>query len=243
MPSAADLYTIVKNTSGVEKFFGYLGEHGTTLAANATLAIFGNLQESLRGNPRKIAGLEYDLQNGAGLPTAAGALTIISTPRPIVHDDTPAAALADASTTATGSVNSGASGTGLPAGTYQCAYSFLNAQGETLIGGRSATFTISGADTKYTVITLPSLPVGATSITLYVSNTNLPTGTLKKYKTGITDTTTSLTSASWQNGTKTFANADAVPAANNTKGTNSVGLDVDAATVAVIDPSWGQYNA
>jgi hypothetical protein len=54
MPNTTtDLYTTVKNVSGVTKFFGFLGAHGVTLANNATYTVPGDLVTKL-GSKRSL---------------------------------------------------------------------------------------------------------------------------------------------------------------------------------------------
>ena len=76
MPNTGtDLYTTVKNVSGVTKVFSFLGVHGRTLAAGATATFRGNLITRLAAdntNRRKFAALERALINGT--------LQIITTP-------------------------------------------------------------------------------------------------------------------------------------------------------------------
>lgn len=71
--SGAELYTKVKNTSGVSKHFGFLGAHGRTLAANATFEHPGDLVADMAlANKRKFDGLIRSLK--------AGNLSIVSSP-------------------------------------------------------------------------------------------------------------------------------------------------------------------
>ncbi len=95
---------------------------------------------------------------------------------------------ANPTTTAT-VVNNGGGGSGgsLPAGTYYVSYSFVDAFGETLIGGRSASFTTTG--TMIPRVTLPSLPSNVNQINLYCTPTGGAAGTEYLYATGIAATT------------------------------------------------------
>lgn len=64
MPNTTtDLYTIVKNTSGGERFFGFLGVRGTRLANNATYTVPGDLVTKLgaQRSQRKFQALEEAL--------------------------------------------------------------------------------------------------------------------------------------------------------------------------------------
>lgn len=103
------------------------------------------------------------------------------------------AAKANPSTTATVAVTTAAGG--LLAGTYRCSYTFNDAYGETLAGGESATFTVTGI-TQLATVTLPALPTGVQSINLYLTPANGGvSGTEYLYATGITGTTYACTPA------------------------------------------------
>lgn len=67
MPNTTtDLYTTVKNVSGVSRFFGFLGTHGVTLANNATYSVPGDLVTKLgsQRSRRQFQALERALTNG-----------------------------------------------------------------------------------------------------------------------------------------------------------------------------------
>jgi hypothetical protein len=97
------------------------------------------------------------------------------------------AAKANPTTTATVAVTTATGG--LLAGTYRCSYTFCDAYGETLAGGESATFTVTGT-TQLATVTLPALPTGVQSINLYLTPANGGvSGTEYLYATGITGTT------------------------------------------------------
>lgn len=54
MPNTTtDLYTIVKNTSGGERFFGFLGVRGARLENNATFTVPGDLVTQLGSTRRR----------------------------------------------------------------------------------------------------------------------------------------------------------------------------------------------
>ena len=66
MPNTtSDLYTTVKNTSGKTLAFGFLGNHGKTLASNATFTVPGDLVTKLAAqrSQRKFQALERALNN------------------------------------------------------------------------------------------------------------------------------------------------------------------------------------
>ncbi len=92
----------------------------------------------------------------------------------------------DPSTTATGAVTTATGG--LAAGDYLVSYTFNDAYGETLVGGRSAAITVAGI-TELATITLPAKPTGVHSMNLYVTPPNGVAGTELLYATGITGTT------------------------------------------------------
>jgi len=74
MPNTTDLYTTVKNVSGVKRVFGFLGEHGRELENNATYTVPGDLVAQLGGqrSKRKFQALERAL--------IAGHLQIVKSP-------------------------------------------------------------------------------------------------------------------------------------------------------------------
>jgi hypothetical protein len=77
------LFTTVKNVSGVERVFGFLGARGMRLAAGEVVTIPGNLIDALgRGGhyaQRKFKGLERALD-------VNGSLEIVSTPGVHLYD-------------------------------------------------------------------------------------------------------------------------------------------------------------
>jgi len=235
MPDTTDLYTTVVNTSGSTMTFSYLGKHGRTLANNAQLTIWGHIQHSFGhgeiGNRKKRA-LERDLLNGR--------LTIKSLPKPIVYDASADAIVANPTTQATVNVTGGGAGTTIPAGDYFVAYTFVNSWGETTVGtSQSAQFTANGSDRPR--VTVPALPTNATSINIYLTDTDGATGTGKLYKTGVTTTTTDLTTTTWNGGT--YEESDDPPTANTTEAASVRALSVADNTLGTADPSWGRYTA
>jgi len=96
MAFPTQLCTVVKNISGVSRFFAYLGAHGVTLANNGTYSELGNLGSKFSGqrpsyDARMAAALASDLQGAK--------LQIIQTPRSIdpAASGTPKAAVINAS--------------------------------------------------------------------------------------------------------------------------------------------------
>lgn len=78
------LYTTVKNTSGGRKTFGFLPPHGRSLAANEEFTVFGDIKESMfrferTEGRRNVIAFENAIMRGD--------ITIISTPNPIMEDD------------------------------------------------------------------------------------------------------------------------------------------------------------
>jgi hypothetical protein len=226
------LTTLVKNKSGASRFFPYLSPQGVTLANNGTFSFPGDIRIAASLDPRHATALNADL--------IAGRLVILSSPSQVIRDTAPDSPLADPTTTATVSVTGGGStGGALPAGTYQVAYSFTTNNGETLVGGRSTTFTVSSGNIPR--VTLPSLPSGANGFVLYLSNTNAPTSTLKKWAAGSTAGAIQDLNASTWYGSTTFTNAASVPAANTTDGPESKVLTCADGSLSTADASWGRY--
>lgn len=104
------------------------------------------------------------------------------------------AAKADPSVAATVNVTGGgASGGNLPAGDYFVSYSWVDAAGETLAGGRSTSFTVASGNIPR--VTIPSLPTGCSFACIYLTPTGGAAGTEYLYGTGITGTTFDLSYA------------------------------------------------
>lgn len=80
--NTTSLYTTVKNTSGVAKVFGFLGERGKRLAVDESYTQRGNLISKLgaQTSKRRFQALERSLEEGR--------LEIISTPGVHVYDAT-----------------------------------------------------------------------------------------------------------------------------------------------------------
>ena len=78
------LVSTVKNTSGVDKFFGFLPPHGKRLAADEEINIFGDVKEAVnrgdRFGNRSMKSLQDSLDRGD--------LEIVNTPMPIAYDET-----------------------------------------------------------------------------------------------------------------------------------------------------------
>lgn len=78
------LVSTVKNTSGQEKYFGFLPPHGKRLAADEEINVFGDIKEAVNRGDR------FGNRHMNALLDALdrGDLTIISTPLPIAYDET-----------------------------------------------------------------------------------------------------------------------------------------------------------
>lgn len=78
------LVSTVRNTSGGTKKFGFLPPHGKELEADEELNVFGDIKEAInrgdRFGSRHVAAFLAALDRGD--------LTIVSTPAPIVFDET-----------------------------------------------------------------------------------------------------------------------------------------------------------
>jgi len=231
MPDTSDLYTTLRNTSGASRHFAYLGRHGKTLAADAETTEFGADFVHRNGyNLRKQQAYERDV--------LAGYIVPLQTPRPILRDTAPGALIANPSTQATVNVTGGgANGGALAAGTYYAGYTWVDSWGQTTLGtGVSNQFTVSSGNIPR--VTIPSLPTGATSANIYLSNTNGTNTSLKLYATGVSGTTQNLALATWYNGV-TFANGTLAPTTNTTEGHDTRALTVANNTLGTADPSWG----
>lgn len=121
----------------------------------------------------------------------------------------------------------------LAAGSYQVAYSFRDGFGETLVGGQSATFTVTAG--QVATVTLPPLPANAGEIWLYATPVNNPTGPLSLYATGITSTSYAMTQAGGSDPT-------AAPSATNTTGAASVVGKLRALRRNTIDQVFRSYS-
>lgn len=80
MAASDHLYTTVRNTSGADRFFGFLGAHGKKLAANAEYSIPGDLLAVLGGKTSKRS------FNALVAAFDAGSLKVVKTPSPFVVD-------------------------------------------------------------------------------------------------------------------------------------------------------------
>jgi hypothetical protein len=80
MADLASIRTKVRNTSGGELFFGFLGPHGVSLIDDEYYSFVGDLKTLVAGNARKEKALNDALDNDQ--------LVIITDPLPIHLDDT-----------------------------------------------------------------------------------------------------------------------------------------------------------
>ncbi|QEH38654.1 hypothetical protein OJF2_72600 [Aquisphaera giovannonii] len=131
-------------------------------------------------------------------------------------------------------VSVGGTGGSLAAGTYQVAYTFRDAFGESLAGGQSATFTVAAG--QVATVTLPALPAGADEIWLYATAANNPTGPLSLYATGITSTSFAMSSA-------TGSDPSAIPTPANTTGALSVADKIRSYRGSSGDQAFKNYSA
>lgn len=230
--STSDLYTTVRNVSGVEMTFSYLGKHGKKLSANGSMTVFGHIQHSFGHGEqavRKARALERDLLNGR--------LEILSTPRPILRDADPDPAVANPTTQATvAATGGGASGGLLAAGKYKVAYTFVNEWGETTVGSSaSAEFTVSAGNVPR--VTLPSLPSFADSMNVYVTATGVSSAdvtTLRLYQSDVEAGTLDLSGA-----LPTLDDDNpAPPTSNTTIGREPRALASTGNELGTVDPSW-----
>jgi hypothetical protein len=94
-PLVPCFYTTVKNISGFDRAFTFLGMHGRFMRANAEFTEFGNLMQKFgSGGPQNKARKANSLQRAvAGYTRTDGrivppSLHIKSTPSPILYDTT-----------------------------------------------------------------------------------------------------------------------------------------------------------
>ncbi len=234
MATTADLYTTLKNISGASRFFGYIGRHGKTLASNAEVTVFGSVIHAFGYNKRKQESLERDL--------LAGKVTILQTPRPILRDTAPDAALANPSIQTTGASTNGGT---LAVGYYKFAYTFVSAWGETTVGS-SLSAAVQSADASNDRITVttpaPNSVTNCTAINVYA--------TAMAASGGAVDATT-LRKVGQITGATTTFNVDSIPtlgvsypappSTNTTEAAVSRGVTVADNTLGTADPSWGNY--
>lgn len=122
------------------------------------------------------------------------------------------------------SASTSAGGGSLPNGTYWGFYTNCTSGG--LESGPSGEFQVSVTLGQTVTVTLPALPAGVDSRKIYLTDANGSTFTERLYKTGVTGTSTTLTSASWTDGTTTYANAARPPIAITIFGTLTVGTGI-----------------
>jgi hypothetical protein len=80
MADLASIRTKVRNTSGGELFFGFLGPHGVSLTDDEYYSFVGDLKSLVAGNARKEKALNNALDTDQ--------LVIITDPLPVHLDDT-----------------------------------------------------------------------------------------------------------------------------------------------------------
>jgi len=78
------LMSVLRNTSGAEMFFGFIPAHGKRLAAAEEISVFGNILEAINRGDR------FGNRHMNALLDALdrGDITIVSTPAPILFDET-----------------------------------------------------------------------------------------------------------------------------------------------------------
>lgn len=98
----------------------------------------------------------------------------------------------------------------LPAGAYRCRIVAVGTTGEATGSAGSTTTTLSGSNALR--VTLPALPGGASSWSVYLSQAGGAAGTERRYATGKGGSTTfDCASASWEDGTVAFGSAATLP--------------------------------
>jgi len=78
------LMSVLRNTSGQLKTFGFIPPHGKKLAVNEEISVFGNILEAVNRGDR------FGNRHMNALLDALdrGDITIVSTPAPILFDET-----------------------------------------------------------------------------------------------------------------------------------------------------------
>jgi hypothetical protein len=121
---------------------------------------------------------------------------------------------------------SATAGGSLPNGTYFFFYTNIDGSGNESGPSGEHTVTLTTGNNTITY-TLPALPGGISSRNIYLSDANGTTFTGRLYKTGETGTSSlTLSSASWTDGTTTYANAARPPFAIVVFGTLTVGTNI-----------------
>ncbi len=111
------------------------------------------------------------------------------------------------------SLSQSAGGGSLPAGAYHANFTNVDSSGkESAPAYESGSFTLTASDTL--IITMGALPAGVSSRNVYLTAAGGTAGSETLYATGVTTSTSNLTSASWTNGTTTQAAAAVLPVNN-----------------------------
>src|SRR3974390_2037603 len=89
MPDTTCLFTTVKNPLAFGRTYGYLGAHGRDLPAGAHFSMIGDIVDVLTGDKRYKVRATDALQRD--LLHVPAKIEIITTPRPILKDDSTSA--------------------------------------------------------------------------------------------------------------------------------------------------------
>lgn len=113
------------------------------------------------------------------------------------------------------SASAGATPTNLPTGNYYVRIVAVNANGESTCSAESAVLALTNGVSTPRIV-LPSLPIGGTSWSVYITNTGTAAGGLthRRYATGQSAGNFEPVSASWEDGTVAFASAKALAPAS-----------------------------
>lgn len=84
--STTCLYSVVKNTSGTTKTFGFLPPHGRTLDNNEEFTVFGDIRQNLGGNQGTERSVRRRAEASFEAAVESGDLQILSTPNLIIQD-------------------------------------------------------------------------------------------------------------------------------------------------------------
>jgi hypothetical protein len=176
---------------------------------------------------------------GAAAPVAGDVAIINSSIVVTVADGTTATVGTSGPTSPTAAptwaATGGGSTTSLPTGNYIVSYSYVDAGGlESSPSPPTGALALTNG-TSTPLITFPALPGTAASRNVYITNTGGAAGTEHLYATGVATLTSNPTSASWNNGTQTYAAAAPTPLSSAVTVLGSGKLIVGSTTGATLN--------
>src|SRR5262245_48550217 len=78
------MFSVVKNTSGHPRFFGFLPPHGRKLKVNESYTVFGDIYQAVQKDVERVTSRRHMAAFEAAIER--GDLEIIQTPAPILQD-------------------------------------------------------------------------------------------------------------------------------------------------------------